>query len=40
VRTKPRKRLSDACRAYGLDGWEGIDKEDIAKAIGDGTWRG
>jgi hypothetical protein len=40
VRKKPRKRLSDACRAYGLDGWERIDKEDISKAIGDGTWRG
>jgi DNA polymerase I len=40
VRKKPRKRLSDACCAYGLDGWERIDKEDIAKAIGDGTWRG
>ena len=39
VRKKPRKRLSDACRAYGIDGWERIDKEAIAKAIGDGTWR-
>jgi hypothetical protein len=38
VRKKPRKRLSDACRAYGIDGWERIDKESIAKAIGDGTW--
>jgi hypothetical protein len=40
VQKKPRKRLSDACQAYGLEGWESIDKEDIAKAIGDGTWRG
>jgi DNA polymerase I len=40
VRKKPRKRLSDACRIYGLDGWERINKENIAKAIGDGTWRG
>jgi len=39
VRKKPRKRLSDACRTYGLDGWECIDKEDISKAIGNGTWR-
>jgi hypothetical protein len=39
VRKKPRKRLSDACRAYGLDGWERIDKEEISKAIGEGTWR-
>jgi hypothetical protein len=40
IRKKPRKRLSDACKAYGLDGWERIDKADISKAIGEGTWRG
>jgi hypothetical protein len=40
VRIKQRKRLPDACRAYGLEGWERIDKDTIAKAIGDGTWRG
>jgi hypothetical protein len=40
VRKKARKRLPDACRAYDLDGWERIDKEDISKTIGDGTWRG
>jgi hypothetical protein len=40
TRKKPRKRLSDACRMYGIEGWEGIDKADIAKAIGDGSWRG
>jgi hypothetical protein len=39
VRKKLRKRLPDACRAYGIEGWERIDKEDISKAIGDGTWR-
>ena len=39
IRKKPRKRLSDACRAYGIEGWERIDKESIAKSIGDGTWR-
>jgi DNA polymerase I len=39
LRKKPRKRLSDACRAYGLEGWERIDKDTIAKAIGTGTWR-
>jgi DNA polymerase-1 len=38
-RAKPRKRLPDACRAYGLDGWENMDKGDIAKSIGEGTWR-
>ena len=40
ARKKIRKRLSDACRAYGLEGWERIDKEVIAKAIADGSWRG
>ena len=40
IRHKPRKRLPDACRAYGIEGWERIDKDTIAKAIGDGTWRG
>jgi hypothetical protein len=39
VRKKQRKRLSDACRAYGIEGWEQIDKDTISKAIGDGTWR-
>src|SRR5262245_42857273 len=39
VRKKWRKRLSDACRAYGIEGWERIDKEAIAKDIGEGRWR-
>jgi hypothetical protein len=39
LRKKPRKGLPDACRAYGIEGWERIDKDTIAKAIGDGTWR-
>jgi DNA polymerase family A len=39
VRKRPRKRLSDACRAYGIAGWENVDKEEIAKAIGEGRWR-
>ena len=38
-RKKPRKRLADACRAYGIEGWERIDKPAIAKAIGEGRWR-
>jgi DNA polymerase I len=38
-RQKPRRRLSDACRRYGIDGWERIDKEVIAKDIGEGRWR-
>jgi DNA polymerase-1 len=39
VRNKPRKRLPDACRAYDIEGWERIDKDTIAKDIGDGRWR-
>ena len=39
IRKKPRKRLSDACRAYGIEGWEKIDKDTIAKDIGEGRWR-
>jgi hypothetical protein len=38
-RKKPRKRLSDACRAYGIEGWEHVDKPTIAEAIGEGRWR-
>ncbi len=38
-RKKLRKRLSDACRAYGIEGWENIDKPSIAEAIGAGRWR-
>jgi hypothetical protein len=38
-RTKQRKRLSDACRAYGIEGWENINKEQMAKDIGEGRWR-
>jgi DNA polymerase family A len=38
VRGKPRKRLPDACRAYGIQGWERIDKDTIAKDIGEGRW--
>jgi hypothetical protein len=40
IRKKPRKRLPDACRAYDIEGWERIDKADIAKAIGEGAWCG
>ena len=36
---KSRKKLSDACRAYGIEGWENIDKPGIAEAIGQGRWR-
>jgi DNA polymerase I len=36
---RERKRLSDACCAYGIEGWERIDKETMAKDIGEGRWR-
>jgi hypothetical protein len=39
-RIKPGKGLEDACRAYGLHGWENINKAAISEAIGNGTWRG
>src|SRR5262249_8758325 len=39
TRRRPRKRLSDACRSYGIEGWEHVDKEVISEAIGNGTWR-
>jgi len=39
TRKKPRKRLSDACRAYGVAGWEDIDKAEMSKDIGEGNWR-
>lgn len=38
-RKRPRKRLPDACRAYGIEGWERIDKEAISKDIGEGRWQ-
>jgi len=38
-RIKQRKGLSYACCAYGIEGWEKIDKPEIARAIGEGRWR-
>ena len=38
-RKREKKRLPNACRAYGIEGWERIDKDTIAKAIGEGRWR-
>ena len=37
-RIKARKGLSDACHAYGIEGWQSIDKPTIAKDIGEGRW--
>jgi DNA polymerase-1 len=39
VRRRPRKRLADACRAYAIPGWEQINKDVMARDIGDGRWR-
>jgi DNA polymerase I len=39
MRKRPRKRLPDACRAYGIEGWERIDKDTIAADIGAGNWQ-
>jgi DNA polymerase I len=39
IRKRQRKRLSDACRSYLIEGWERIDKETMSKDIGEGRWR-
>lgn len=39
VRKRQGKSLLDACRAYGIEGWENINKPAIAKAIAEGHWR-
>jgi hypothetical protein len=39
-RVREPKNFEAACRAYGLDdGWQGMNKDIISKAIGDDTWR-
>jgi DNA polymerase I len=38
VRSRPRKDFATACHAYGLEGWEKIDKGEIASDIGEGRW--
>jgi hypothetical protein len=35
---RPKKDLASACRAYGIEGWERIDKGSIAPDIGNGLW--
>jgi hypothetical protein len=39
VRKRPPKDLAAACRAYGIEGWENIDKKEIARDIGEGRWQ-
>jgi DNA polymerase I len=36
---RPKKDLASVCRAYGLEGWERIDKGAIAADIGNGLWQ-
>jgi hypothetical protein len=38
-RKKPSKGLVEACRTYGIEGWERIEKKTIALDIGEGRWR-
>jgi hypothetical protein len=38
-RKKESRKLPDACRYYGIQGWENIDKGSIAQDIGEGRWR-
>jgi DNA polymerase-1 len=38
TRKRQRKRLPDACRAYGIEGWDRIDKGQMAEDIGEGRW--
>jgi hypothetical protein len=38
-RKREAKGLSAACAAYGIAGWEMIDKGTISKDIGEGRWR-
>jgi len=38
-RIKQRKGLPYACCAYGIEGWEKIEKPEMARAIGEGHWR-
>jgi DNA polymerase-1 len=37
-RKRQSKKLPDACRAYGIEGWENIEKKSMAQDIGEGRW--
>jgi hypothetical protein len=39
ARKKQSKKLPDACRAYGIEGWENIEKGTMANDIGEGRWQ-
>jgi DNA polymerase-1 len=38
-RKKDPKNFEAACAAFGIKGWHNIDKDDISRSIGDGSWR-
>ena len=39
VRKRQSKKLPDACRSYGIEGWENLDKSSMAADIGAGRWQ-
>jgi hypothetical protein len=39
VRKRQKKKLRDASRAFGIEGWENIDKGTISEDIGEGRWQ-
>jgi hypothetical protein len=39
VRTRQPKDLAAPCLAYQIEGWENIDKKEIARDIGEGRWQ-
>jgi hypothetical protein len=39
VRKRESKGLAAACRAYGIIGWENVDKDVMRKDIGEGRWQ-
>ena len=38
-RIKQKKGLIEACKAYGIVGWDFVEKKQIAKDIGEGRWQ-
>jgi DNA polymerase I len=39
-REKRQHSFEHACASYGLEGWAGMNKEDLQQSIGNDTWRG
>ena len=38
-RKKDPKKFEAACAAFGIKGWDNINKDDISRSIADGSWR-